>query len=67
MISIKREDRHSVRFLWLKSVEDGLSEVVVNQFCRLVFGLKPSLAILGATIKYHLSKHSTCDRKLLKY
>jgi hypothetical protein len=27
------------------------------RFCRLVFGLKPSPAILGATINYHLEKH----------
>ena len=66
MISIKEEDRDSLRFLWLKSVEDGLSEVVVYRFCRLVFGLKPSPAILGATIKHHLSKYSTSEPKTTK-
>ena len=56
MILIKKEDRDSLRFLWLMSVEDGLSEVVVLRFCRLVFGLERSPAILAATIKHHLSK-----------
>ena len=66
MIYIKKEDRDSLRFLWLKSVEDGLSEVVVYRFCRLVFGLKPSLGILGATIMHHLSKYSTSEPKALE-
>ena len=61
MISIKQEDRYSLRFLWLKSVENGLSEVAVYRFCRLVFGLKTSPAILGATIKHHLSHYSMSD------
>ena len=40
MISIKREDRDSLRFLWSKSVEDDVSKVVqLYRFCRLVFGL----------------------------
>ena len=43
MISIKKEERDSLRFLWLKSVEDGLSEVVVYRFCRLVFVLENDL------------------------
>ena len=66
MISIKEEDRDSLRFLWLKSVESGLSEVVVYRFCRLVFGLKPSPAILGAAIKHHLSKYSTSKPETTK-
>jgi hypothetical protein len=55
MISIKEEDRDALRFLWLKSVDQGLKENVVYRFCRLVFGLKPSPAILGATTKRHLN------------
>jgi hypothetical protein len=31
------------------------------RFCRLVFELKPSPAILGATINYHLKKHKETE------
>ena len=61
MITIKEEDRDALRFLWLKRVDEGLTEVVVYRFCRLVFGLKPSPAILGSTIKHHLSNCSKSD------
>ena len=61
MITIKEEDRDALRFLWLKRVDEGLTEVVAYRFCRLVFGLKPSPAILGSTIRNHLSNCSKSD------
>ena len=66
MISIKQEDRNALRFLWFKCKEDGLSEIMVYRFCRLVFGLKPSPAILGATIKHHLLQQSISMPKITK-
>ena len=66
MISIKEEDRNALRFLWLKCRKNGLSEIVVYRFCRLVFGLKPSPAILGATIKHHLLQHSRSEPEIAK-
>ena len=66
MISIKEEDRDALRFLWLKSVDQGLKEIVVYRFCRLVFGLKPSPAILGATIKRHLLNCSESEPEVIK-
>lgn len=44
-----------LRFLWLKNPGDLSSEILELRFCRLVFGLRPSPAILGATIIYHLN------------
>jgi hypothetical protein len=61
MITIKEKDRDALRFLWLKRVDEGLTEVVVYRFCRLVFGLKPSPAILGSTIRHHPSNCSKSD------
>ena len=57
MITIKEGDRDALRFLWLKRVNEGLTEVVVYRFCRLVFGLKPNPAILG---------HQTSSLELFK-
>ncbi len=66
MISIKEEDRNALRFLWLKCRKNGLPEIVVYRFYRLVFGLKPSPAILGATIKHHLLQHSRSEPEITK-
>ena len=61
MIIIKEEDRDTLRLLWLKNVDEGLTEITVYRFCRLAFGLKPSPAILGSTIRHHLSNCSETD------
>ena len=57
MIGINEEDRDMLRLLWLKDAKDPHSDVLKLRFCRLVFGLRPSSAILGATIQHHLKKH----------
>ena len=43
MVSICEKDRDMLRFLWLKNIESQRPEVVKLRFCRLVFGLRPSL------------------------
>jgi hypothetical protein len=54
MVGINEADRDMLRFLWLTNVYEPLPEVVEYRFTRLVFGLRPSPAILGATIDHHL-------------
>ena len=54
MVGINEVDRDMLRFLWLTNVYEPLPEVVEYRFTRLVFGLRPSPAILGATIDHHL-------------
>ena len=54
MVSIDETDLDMLRFLWLKSIDEPNPEVGELRFCRLVFGLRPSPAILGATINHHL-------------
>ncbi|XP_028414386.1 uncharacterized protein LOC114537537 [Dendronephthya gigantea] len=56
-IEIKPEDRDKLRFLWMNEKD----ELLHLRFCRLVFGLKPSPAILGATINHHLEKHNETE------
>jgi hypothetical protein len=54
MVGIDEVDRDMLRFLWFKDVYNPKSEIVQYRFCRLVFGLRPSPAILGSTIDHHL-------------
>ena len=46
-----------LRFLWLKDPFVFNSEVLHLRFCRLVFGLRPSPSILGATLTHHLDSY----------
>ena len=57
MISISPDDRDMLRFLWLKNPADVASQVLELRFTRLVFGLRPSPAILGSVISHHLDKY----------
>ena len=43
--------------LFTQATQCYTSDVVYLRFTRLVFGLHPSPAILGATIEHHLSKY----------
>ena len=56
MISIDPSNRDMLPFLWLKDPGDLNTEILEMRFCRLVFGLRPSPAILGATITYNFDK-----------
>ena len=57
MIGINQVDRDMLRLLWLKDPFVSNSEIVQLRFCSLVFGLRPSPAILGATIEHHLNTY----------
>ena len=49
MISIDPSNRNMLRFLSLKDPKELCTEILEMRFCRLVFGLRPSPAILGVT------------------
>lgn len=57
MVHIAEKDRDSLRFLWLHDPFDCHSETLHFHFTRLVFGLRPTPAILGAVITHHLEKY----------
>ena len=57
MVGVREEDRDMLRFLWLKESFKLDSEVVSYRFTRLVFGLRPSPAVLGAVIEQHVQKY----------
>jgi hypothetical protein len=50
-ISVKKEDRDFLRFLWW---EKGSEEIQEYRHCRVVFGVSSSPFLLAATVNYHL-------------
>jgi hypothetical protein len=56
MICIDPSNRDMLQLFWLKDPGDVSTEILEMRFCRLVFGLRPSPALLGATTTYHLDK-----------
>jgi hypothetical protein len=56
-IQILPEDRRMLRFLWFDDITEPVPKIRRFQFCRLVFGLTPSPAVLASIIQRHLSTH----------
>jgi mannosyltransferase OCH1-like enzyme len=50
-----------LRFLWFDDIYKEHPEIVEYQFCRLVFGLMPSPAILSCVIQHHLVQHKPSE------
>ena len=57
MISVAKEDRDSLRFLWTDDVAKPQPEIQAMRFTRVVFGVSASPFLLNATISYHLEKY----------
>ena len=53
MVVMNEASKDALRFLWLKDPNEHIPEVIQLRFCRLLLGLRPSPAILGATIRHH--------------
>ena len=66
MVSIIPADRDVLRFLWFKDPTKLDSPILHFCFTRVVFGLRPSPAILGAVILHHLDKYSCEHPKLVE-
>ena len=66
MIGVNPDDRDMLRFLWMKNPYDPQSEMIHLRFCRLMFGLRPSPAILGAVLTHHLNTSQEYDRELIE-
>ena len=57
LINVHEGDRDMLRFLWFEEPPNPNSEVIHLRFTRLVFGLRPSPAILNSMIREHLNKY----------
>ena len=64
MVGIKQEDRDMLRFLWYDDPFAAKPEITEYRFNRLVFGLRPSPSILGATISHHLSLYKQSEPEM---
>ena len=61
MISVAKDDRDAVRFLWFDNPFSENLEVVVLRFARLAFGLSCGPFLLNATLKHHILKYESED------
>ena len=66
MVAINDKNKNMVRFLWLKELNNANSELVQLRFTRLVFGLRPSPAILSSTIRHHPETQKDVDPQLIE-
>ena len=64
MVGIKKQDRDMLRFLWYDDPFATKPEIVEFRFNRLVFGLRPSPSILGATISHHLRLYKQSEPEM---
>ncbi|KAH7711267.1 Pao retrotransposon peptidase family protein [Aphelenchoides avenae] len=62
-VTLREEDRHVCRFLWVRDLTKPATgdNLVIYCFNRVIFGLRPSPALLGVTIEHHME---TLDTKL---
>ena len=65
MISVAKEDRDALRFLWVDDITSDNPEVVTLRFARVVFGVSSSPFLLNATIKHHLEKFASSHPRLV--
>ena len=55
-IAIDTRDRDMLRFLWFDDVNKDHPNIIQYCFCRLVFGLTSSPAILNSVLRHHLTQ-----------
>jgi len=55
-VQVNPNDRDVLRFLWFDDITKEEPTIVQFRYCRLVFGLTCSPAILAETINYHLNQ-----------
>ena len=66
MIGIAPADCDVLRFLWFQDPSKLDSPIIQFRFTRVVFGLRPSPAILGAVILHHFDKYSGEQSQLIE-
>jgi len=65
MVRISEQDYDSLRFLWLVDPLKPDCAIIHHRFTCLVFGLRPSPAILGTVIASHVQKYHARYPKLV--
>jgi len=63
-IVVAGKDRSMLKFLWFDDIRKPDPQVIQYRFCRLVFGLTPSPAILSETIHHHVTRYLLTEPKI---
>jgi len=66
MVSVAKNDRDVLRFLWVVDPTSSDPEVVVLRFTRMTFGVSASPFLLNATVDFHLGKYTTTHPELVE-
>lgn len=66
MVSVKEEDRDTLRFLWVRDIKEDNPEVMILRFTRVAFGVSSSPFLLNATIKHHMETYREVDPGFIK-
>lgn len=61
MVSVRKEDRDSLRFLWTADPNAEQLEPTPFRFTRVVFGVSSSPFLLNATVNHHLETFREVD------
>jgi len=64
-IVVDEPDCDLLCFSWFDDISKDKPEIVQFQFCRLVFGLTPSPAILAETIQNHLTRSMLTELEMV--
>ena len=65
-IVVAPKDRNMLKFLWYEDIGIQNPQIIQYQFCRLVFGLTPSPAILTETIQHHVTRYLLVEPEICK-
>ena len=66
MVGIQKDHQDFLRFLWFDDPSAERPNTIHLKFTKLVFGLRPSPAILGARILHHLEIQRKSDPRLIE-
>ena len=66
MVGIQDDQRDFLRFLWFDDPSLENPKIIHLKFTRLVFGLRSSPAILGATIQHHLKLYKQSEPEMFQ-
>ena len=65
-IRVDEKDRDYLRFLWVDDVTKENPEIVAKRFTSVLFGLKSSPFLLGATLTYHINKYRDINAEFVE-
>ena len=65
MISVAKEDRNALQFLWVNDITSDQPGIVTLRFTRVVFGVSSIPFLLNATIQHHLERFAETHPQLV--